>query len=144
MDIAASTSIPRPAEISPADRTSLASSSLTNRSKITNGTRLLEGMDKRSAPGRRFRDLCADYAAPLGGMLSLEAPDAALVKEVAAKTLLSEQMAAAIARGESVDAEQAVRVGNMLQRLLARLERRAKALAPKPPSLLARLAKRDQ
>jgi hypothetical protein len=140
MDTAASSSTFRPAEISSADRASVGTPSLTNRSKVTNGTRLLDGMDKRSATGRRFRDLCQSYAAPLGGLPSLGAADAALIKEAAAKTVLSEQMAASIARGESVDAEQAVRVGNMLQRLLARLDRRAKALVPKGPSLAEYLA----
>jgi hypothetical protein len=97
-------------------------------------------MDKRSATGRRYRDLCEAYAAPLGGLSALGVADAALVRETAAKTVLSEQMAATIARGESIDAEQAVRVGNVLQRLLARLERRATALKPKQPSLAEYLA----
>jgi hypothetical protein len=120
---------------SSADRASVAASSLTNRSKVTNGTRLLEGMDKRSATGRRYRDLVQGYTQTLGGLPALGTGDAALVREVAAKTLLSEHLAAAQARGENVDTEQAVRVGNVLQRLLARLDRRARALTPKGPTL---------
>ncbi len=120
---------------SSADRPSIVAPSLTNRSRVTNGTRLLAGMDKRSATGRRFRDLCQAYSAALGGLPSLGASDAALVKEAAAKTVLSEQIAAALARGESVNVEQAVRVGNMLQRILGRLDRRAKALTPKSQTL---------
>jgi hypothetical protein len=120
-------------ESSSADRALVAAPSLTNRSKVTNGTRLLEGMDKRSATGRRFRDLVQAYAAPLGGMLGLGAADAAVVREIAAKTIQSEQLAAALARGESVDTEQSVRVANVLGRLLSRLERRGKALRPNAP-----------
>jgi hypothetical protein len=108
--------------------------------RLADGARLLEGMDKRSATGRRFRDLCLAYSQPLGGMAALAAADAAIVREAAAKTLLSEQLAWALARGELVDTEQAVRVGNMLQRLLARLDRRTKAKDSRPQSLLARLA----
>jgi hypothetical protein len=92
-------------------------------------------MDKRSATGRRFRDLVESYAADLGGLPNLGAADQALVKEIAAKTIQSEQLAAALARGESVDTEQSVRIANVLNRLLGRLERRAKALAPMGPSL---------
>jgi hypothetical protein len=141
MDIASPESIAGPSSV---DRASAAASSLTNRSKVTNGTRLLDGMDKRSATGRRFRDLCQSYAESLGGLPALGAADAALVKEAAAKTVLSEQMAASLARGESVDPEQAVRVGNMLSRLITRLERRTKVLASKPKlSVPEYLAQRD-
>jgi len=121
-------------QTSPVDRASVAASSLTNRSRVTNGRVLLAGMDKRSAPGRRYRDLCEAYAARLGGLSALGVEDAALVREIAAQTIQSEQNAAALARGESIDTEQSVRVANVLNRLLGRLERRAKASRTREPS----------
>jgi hypothetical protein len=139
MDIATSLSFPRPAESSPADRSSVGVSSPAQRSRVTNGKRLLEGIDGRSAEARRLRDLCQAYASPFGGLAALGPGDAALVRELAAQTVLSEQKASAIARGENVNLEDAVRIANTLQRLLARLDRRSKALTPKGPSLASYL-----
>jgi hypothetical protein len=138
MDTATSLSFPRPAESSPADRSSVGVSSPAQRSRVTNG-RLLEGIDGRSAEARRLRDLCQAYASPFGGLAALGPGEAALVRELAAQTVLSEQKASAIARGENVNLEDAVRIANTLQRLLARLDRRSKALTPKGPSLASYL-----
>jgi hypothetical protein len=63
-----------------------------------------------------------------------------LVREAVSKTLLSEAMAGSLARGEPVDAEQATRLGNTLSRLLRQLERRAKALEQKQPTLAELMA----
>ncbi len=110
------------------------------RSARTNNPLRMPGVKSHSADGRRFRDLMRAYSEPLGGLDALGAADIALVREAVSKTMLSEAMAGSLARGEAVDAEQATRVGNTLSRLLRQLEHRAKALAPKPQSLLAVLA----
>ncbi len=100
------------------------------RAKITNDPlqRLRMNRGGQSREARRFRDLMLAYAEPLGGLKALGATDIALVHEAASKTLLSETMTAKLARGEEVDVEQAVRVGNTVSKLLRQLERRAKAL----------------
>ena len=110
------------------------------RAAVTNDPLAMPGLNGNSAEGRRFRDLMLAYSEPLGGLDALGAADIALVREAVSKTMLSEAIAGSLARGEAVDAEQATRVGNTLGRMLRQLEQRAKALAPKSPSLLVALA----
>lgn len=120
--------------ISSDDRTPVAAAlRAQNRSRVTNGQRLLEGMDKRSAEGRRFRDLVHAYSEPFGGFHALDAGGQALVRESAAKTIESERNAAALARGEAVDSEQSVRIANSLARMISRLDKRRAALEPPAP-----------
>jgi hypothetical protein len=104
----------------------------TLRAATTNDPLKLRGVSGCSAEARRFRDLMLAYAEPLGGRAgALSAVDVALVREAASTSLQSEAVAASLAKGESVDPEQSVRIGNALSRLLSRLERRAKAVAPR-------------
>jgi hypothetical protein len=103
--------------------------SLTNRSRITNGTRLLEGIDGRTPSARRFRDLIESFSCDLGGMERLTEAERALVKQAASVTIRAEQLQAAIVRGEVVDPDELIRLSNTSRRLLASIRRRA---APKP------------
>src|SRR5690606_12513061 len=90
------------------------------------GTRLLSGVDGRSAPARRFRDLVREFTAELGGDDILTEPMRAMVKQAAAVTVEAERMQGAIVRGEEIDTEQLVRVTNVLARLMNNLKARAK------------------
>ena len=103
--------------------------SLTNRSRVTNGTRLLEGIDGRTPSARRFRDLIDSFASDLGGMQQLSEAERALVKQAASVTIRAEQLQAGIVRGETVDPDELIRLSNTSRRLLASIRRRA---APKP------------
>lgn len=103
--------------------------SLTNRSRVTNGTRLLEGIDGRTPGARRFRDLIDSFASDLGGAQDLSEAERALVKQAASVTIRAEQLQAAIVRGEAVDPDELIRLSNTSRRLLASIRRRA---APKP------------
>ena len=76
--------------------------SLTNRSRVTNGTRMLEGVDGCSPSARRFRDLVDSFAHGLGGMKQLSEADRPLVKQAASLTVRAEQLQATIVRCESV------------------------------------------
>ena len=136
LDRSASAADPSPVRSECAPRAS------TLRSAMTNNPLKLRGVSGSSADGRRFRDLMLAYAEPLGGLLALSAVDTALVREAASTSLQSDAMASALARGESVDPEQSVRVANSLSRILTRLERRAKAVAPRPKTLADHLAGR--
>jgi hypothetical protein len=60
--------------------------SKTNRSAISNRSRLLDGVDGRSAPARRFRDICRGYELELGGPVSELERD--LIRQAAGLTLL--------------------------------------------------------
>ncbi|MBX5175318.1 hypothetical protein HJB77_03275 [Rhizobium lentis] len=103
-------------------RNEIDSNSARNRSAISNGSWLLEGVDNRSALGRRYRDLCMNFADDLGGAASLNEPQRALVRQVAAVTVESEKLQAAIVRGESVDHENLVRLNNLQARLVKQLD----------------------
>jgi hypothetical protein len=113
--------------------------SKTNRSRITNGSKLLHGIDGRSAQARRFRDLVAQFSADLGDELS--AAELSLIKIAASLVVQGEQHAARIVRGETVDADESVRLANVANRLLQTLM--AKRAKRKPgPSLQQYLAER--
>ena len=110
------------------------------RDATTNDPLALRGVSGRGALARRYRDLMLSYGASLGGLDNLSQADLAFLREVASKTLLSESMAAEQARGEHVDAEQAIRIANTLTKLLRQLSRRAKELEPQPPTLAELMA----
>lgn len=115
---------------------SIAQSSATARSAVSNGTRLLSGIDGRSAQARRFRDLVKEFTAELGGEEIMTEPMRAMVRQAAAVTVESERMQAAIVRGDDIDTEQLVRVTNVLARLMNGLKAKAKvAKAGQPTGL---------
>jgi hypothetical protein len=91
----------------------------TIRSRITNGSKLLEGVDARSAPARRFRDLALAFETELGG--NLNTAETALVKLAAATVVRSEQFQAAIINGEQIDDAELVRLTNTATRTLREL-----------------------
>jgi hypothetical protein len=99
---------------------------------VTNG-KLLPGCDGRSRHARRYHDLCADLARELGGELSTA--EMAVVRQAAALTVKSEDLQAAIVRGEPIDTDDAVRLANASARLLAALRSKKRQREPAPPSL---------
>src|SRR5215217_6914580 len=108
--------------------------SLTNRSRVTNGTRLLEGVDGRSPTARRYKDLIDSFSADLGGAAVLTEADRALVKQAASLTIRAEQLQASIIRGEPVDPDELIRLMNTARRTLAGIKPR--------PTMADYLAKR--
>jgi hypothetical protein len=106
---------------------SIAPTSPTGRAAVSNGSRLLPGVDGRSASARRYRDLLKEFTAELGGEGIMTEPMRALVRQAAAVTVEAEKMQAAIVRGDAVDTEQLVRVTNTLARLMNLLKTKAKA-----------------
>jgi hypothetical protein len=105
----------------PEDRADVASRAPTVRSKITNGSKMMAGVDGRSAEARRYRDLCMSFADDLGGASVLTEAQRALVFQAAALVVKSESMNGAMIRGEDVNVEQQTRVANALGRTLNRL-----------------------
>jgi hypothetical protein len=121
----------------------LTSVSLTNRSKITNGSRLHKkgDADGRSREARRFRDLLHGFCRDLDR--EPREADRALARQAAALTLEAEALQAKIASGADVDADALVRTSNALTRCVLALKRRTKpATAPAGPSLADFLAAR--
>ena len=77
-------------------RKPVASISTFNRSRVSNGTLLLQGIDGRSASARRFRDLIRSYGEDFD--VASEA-DETLIRTAAMLTLRCEGMTAAMLRG---------------------------------------------
>ena len=77
------------------------------RSAISNGTRLLEGVSRGSAGGRRFRDLIDDLSAEIGG--SPSQAEVLQIRTIAGLIVHVEQLQSAMLNGEPVDSEQLTR-----------------------------------
>ena len=122
-----------PAQI---ERAGFAPRPVNNRARVTNGSRLLAGVDGRSAEARRYRDLVSSFAADLGGdPIKLSELVKALIRQTAAAVVVSERLQARIVRDEVVDLEQATRVANTAQRGLARLDALRSPSKPQAPSI---------
>ena len=118
--------------------------SKTNNAAVTNRSRLLDGVDGRTATARRFRDICRAYEKELGGISSEVERD--LIKQAAGLTLRSEQMQAAIIRGEEIDNDQLIRLSSTAKRVLEVItEKAAKRKAvPAGNALADHIAKRNR
>ena len=64
----------------------------TTRSRVSNRSRILPGVDGRSATARRFRDICRSYEIDFGGNVTEVERD--LIRQAAALVVRSEQMQA--------------------------------------------------
>jgi hypothetical protein len=123
----------------PTTRQRLATSKMTKRSamassQVTNGRKLLHGIDARTTAGRRYRDLCAAFAADLGGEEGLLEAERVLIRQAAASAVASEKFQAALLRDEEVDLAEATRLANASARMLnlLRLRRRDRVVKPEP------------
>jgi hypothetical protein len=122
-------------------RKPISRSSTTNRSAITNGSKLLVGIDGRKPAARRFRDLIAGYTAEIGGELT--EVERGLVKQAAVLTLTAEQMQADIINGKPVDSDALIRISSTAKRILGAISAKAsKRKAIGPTALQQYLAQR--
>jgi hypothetical protein len=105
----------------------------TIRSAVSNGSKLLDGVDGRSVTARRYRDLVADLVQQHGGKQALSPPDLALIRHLATITLRQEQFQAAVVLGKIIDDDKLIRLGSEARRIRASLERRVRRQAPPDP-----------
>lgn len=124
-----------------APRTTNAKAPPTTRSAVSNGSRMLAGVDGRSAAARRYKDLRESFAEGKGGFANLGEADKMLCSQAAGLSLRVETLNAALVRGEPVDEEELVRVTNALVRLTDKL--RAIEGAARPEGLADYLAGRE-
>jgi hypothetical protein len=94
------------------------------RSKVSNGTALVEGIDGRSREARRLHDIIAELIGDLGA--SPTPTEHLQIRTIAGLVLHVEQLTASQCRGEPVDTEQLTRAANAAARLLNALRRRAR------------------
>jgi hypothetical protein len=104
------------------ERAALAPRPTNNRSRLTNGAALLAGrVDQRSAPARRYRDLVSQIVVDLGGVERLSETKLQLIRRFAAISVMSEQMEAKLASGQSVDVGALTQLASTAVRLSARI-----------------------
>jgi hypothetical protein len=126
---------------SPADNRPVVDSKKSGRSRISNGSALLPGVDGRSAWVRRCKDVINAHIADLGGLDNCSAAERSIVRRAAVLTTELEVLESRFAKaGEasSLDLETYQRCANSLRRLLEAvgLQRRPRNLNPKLDDLL--------
>jgi len=110
------------------ERTALMLRPPTNRSKVTNGTKLFVEGDNRSPWARRYRDLAAGHISDLGGADQLSEAQVSLIKRAATIETELEQQEGKLSQGEQINLDCYTRSASHLRRLLETLglERKAK------------------
>jgi hypothetical protein len=136
-------------ENSPQDRPAIARHKDPQRSRITNGSALLPGIDGRSAWVRRCRDLIAAHVSDLGGEGNTSAAERSIIRRACVLTIELERMEKAFAlAGEASgeDLEIYARVAGNVRRLLEAvgLQRRARDIGPTLGDLLREDAMRQR
>lgn len=96
-------------------QSALAAPSLTNRSRVTNGTRLCENVDGRTREARRFRDLLDNFVARYN---CLDESDLTRARGAARLAFALEQHDERKLNGAAVDDDAAARLTSRLQRIL--------------------------
>lgn len=114
------------------ERAPIAPRSAAVRSAISNGSKMLAGIDGRSAIARRYRDIVTAILADQGGADQCSEARKQLIRRFAAAAVLAEQMEAALARGEQIDIAVHALLTSTLVRIAQRIgiDRRAKNVTP--------------
>lgn len=120
---------------SPADRPRVARARPAQRSRVSNGTALLHGVDQRSAWVRRAKDLIGEHIADLGGAENTSAAERSLVRRASVLTVELERLEtkfAAAGQASSEDLDLYQRTTGALRRILESLglERRPRDVTP--------------
>jgi hypothetical protein len=113
----------------------------SRRCAVSNGSRVLTGVDGRSATARRFKDLIENFARDLGGIESLTEAEHSLVRQAAGLTIEAERLQTQIVKGELTDTDRLIRLTNTARRILQGIRKREK---PKQPTLADYLARRRE
>lgn len=93
----------------------------TARSKVTNGTRILDGIDWRSAIARRYTDLIATVCDNKGGCERMSEAQLQLARRFAALSVQLEQYETRLVNGESIDISEYAQLTSTLVRVVSRL-----------------------
>jgi hypothetical protein len=99
----------------------LATGASKGKSAITNRPTRLDGVDGRSAEGRRRRDLIEGYVAALGGPEKVTAAAMLDVKRAAELVQIAERKRADALRGADIDLGQLIRLEGAVDRAVRRL-----------------------
>lgn len=118
-----------------ADSPSIAAPKPSHRSRVTNGSVLLQNVDGRSGWARRMRDLMALHLSDLGGEAAVSAAEKSIVRRIATLTVELERMEERFATDGEADADALdlySRTSGNLRRLLEAigLRRRPRDVTP--------------
>lgn len=107
----------------------------THRSRVTNGSAVLPGVDGRSTWVRRLRDLIEQHVSDLGGDLAVSESERSLVRRAATLTVELERLEARFAvagEASAADLDLYQRTAGNLRRLLESLglKRRPRDVTP--------------
>ncbi len=91
------------------------------RARTTNDLLAIEGIDRRSAGGRRYQDLIDSFVEALNGDGALTEAQRVAVRRAAELTVIAEQQRARALRGEPVDPLALVRLEGMTARAVRAL-----------------------
>jgi hypothetical protein len=100
------------------DRSALAATKATHRSRVTNGSRLFIDVDGRTASARRVRDLLDEFLSQVG---DATASQQSLARRAATLCAWAEGQEGALARGEPVNVRELTTAANTIRRLLSDL-----------------------
>ena|ERR1700675_4696978 len=117
----------------------IARTSKANRSAVTNGSKLLVGIDMRSPTARRYRDLVQAYTAEIGGDLAegalpLSQTEMAMIKTAASLSLTAELMQADIVNGKPANTDDLIRLSSEVRRILDAITLKAGKRKPEVPA----------
>jgi hypothetical protein len=118
-------------EISPSNRPQVGRRKDPQRSAVANGSKLLPGIDQRSAWVRRVKELIADHVADAGGEANTSAAERSLIRRSAVLTVELERLEKRFALAGEASADDLdlyIRASGNLRRLLEAigLQRRPK------------------
>lgn len=99
----------------------------TQRSRITNGSKLFIDVDGRSATARRYKDIIAEHSSDLGGADLLSEAQRQLIRRAAGLGVQLEATEADLINGDIIDTEDQVRLINAQIRVLTALGLKRKA-----------------
>ncbi|MGC1354166.1 MAG: hypothetical protein WA858_30975 [Xanthobacteraceae bacterium] len=91
------------------------------RSRVTNGSELLPGIDGRSPTAKRYKDLIDAITVDQGGADLMSEARMQLIRRFAAAACLAEQMEAVIVAGGQIDLEDYAKLSSTLVRLVNHL-----------------------
>jgi hypothetical protein len=135
-------------DISLSDNPRIAEQKRSGRSRITNGSKLLPGVDGRSPWVRRAKDIISAHLSDLGGEDNTSAAERSIIRRAAVLTVELERLEAKFALAGEASAEELdvySRIASALRRLLEAigLQRRPKNVTPSLGDYLASLKQVD-
>jgi ribosomal protein S9 len=91
------------------------------RSKLSNDTAMLQGVDQRTGPGRRFKDIVRAVIADQGGSDVIAEVRLQLIRRFAAEACLAEALEARMALGAEIDIIEHCQLAGTMSRIAARI-----------------------